>query len=343
MGRATNCSAARAAAVFVAMAVIGCAKPDAEVVVYCALDREFAEPILRQFERETGIIVRAKFDTESTKAVGLAELLLRERRQPRCDVFWNNEALHTIRLGKANVLMPYRSPIGLQYPAQFRSADGLWYGFAARVRVLLVNTQLVAQEDQPACLEDLTQPQWRGRVGMAKPLFGTTATHVACWFAAMGPERAKDFLRRLKANDMQIFGGNKQVAVAVGGGSLAIGLTDTDDALAEMRSHRPVRIVCLDQNSDGLGALMIPNTVALIRGGLNPQSGCKLIDYLLSGPVEEMLARSASGQIPLNPAVAFLPATGIPEKPKLMDVAFDRAADEWEAATGFVKELFTVP
>jgi iron(III) transport system substrate-binding protein len=248
------------------LGVGGCqTKPANEVVVYCALDRQFSEPILEQFEKETGIAVRAKYDIESTKSVGLAEQILRERRRPRCDVFWNNEALNTVRLAKAGALAPYASPVGREYPEAVRSAEDLWHGFAARARILIVNTELVAESDVPKRLEELTDPRWRGKVGIAKPLFGTTATHVAALFAVLGPDAAKELLGRLKANEVRILPGNKQVAVEVGAGSLAMGLTDTDDALAEVRARRPVRIVFIGNDPDGLGVMLIPNTVSLVR------------------------------------------------------------------------------
>ncbi|MEM8866586.1 MAG: hypothetical protein AAGF31_13675, partial [Planctomycetota bacterium] len=74
--------------------VAGCGEPaPQEVVVYTALDEEFSKPIFDAFTRQTGIEVRARFDTESTKTVGLAEAIRAERDRPRCDLFWNNEAL----------------------------------------------------------------------------------------------------------------------------------------------------------------------------------------------------------------------------------------------------------
>src|SRR3972149_2269720 len=60
-----------------------------EVVVYTALDSEFSQPIFDDFTTVTGIAVRPKFDTESTKTVGLTEAILAERGRTRCDMFWN--------------------------------------------------------------------------------------------------------------------------------------------------------------------------------------------------------------------------------------------------------------
>src|SRR3954467_13331954 len=116
--------------------LIGCRRESApEVVVYSALDQEFSQPIFEAFTRETGIVVRAKYDAESTKTVGLTQAILAERERPRCDLFWNNEILNTHRLESAGLLRPFKSATGANYPASARSRDGMWYGFAARARV----------------------------------------------------------------------------------------------------------------------------------------------------------------------------------------------------------------
>src|SRR3970282_1962735 len=100
------------------MAVSGCGgetKPP-EVVVYTALDQEFSAPIFEGFTQETGVVVRSKFDTESTKTVGLAQAIIAERQRPRCDLFWNNEILNTLRLEREGLLRPYYSPAAGAYP-----------------------------------------------------------------------------------------------------------------------------------------------------------------------------------------------------------------------------------
>src|SRR4051812_13826973 len=79
----------------------GCGRREAagrlEVIVYSALDREFAEPLLQAYSKRTGVQVWTKFDIESSKAVGLTESIIAEASRPRCDLFWNNEILNTLR------------------------------------------------------------------------------------------------------------------------------------------------------------------------------------------------------------------------------------------------------
>ena len=134
------------------------------------------------------------------------------------------------------------------YPTTFKAKDGTWYGFAARARIIIVNTKLVPEADRPKGIKDLLDPKWKGKIGIAKPLFGTTATHAACLFAAWGDEKAKAFFRDLKANGVQVFSGNKQVATAVGSGQIAFGMTDTDDAMGEIDAGSPVAIIYPDRD-----------------------------------------------------------------------------------------------
>jgi iron(III) transport system substrate-binding protein len=319
------------------------APPRKEVVVYAALDREFSEPILDDFTKETGIKALPKYDIESTKTVGLTAAIVAEAAHPRCDLFWNNEILNTLRLEEKGLVEAYQSPAMAAYPEMYRSPTGTWHGFAGRARVLIVNADLVKEDERPKSIYDLADPKWKGKVGMAKPVAGTTASHVACLFAALGEEKAKEFLRSLKTNDVQILSGNKQVALAAAAGQIAFGLTDTDDAIIEIEKANPVTIVYPDREEGELGTLFIPNTLAIIKGGPNPEGAKKLVDYLLSPAVESKLALCPSAQIPLNPAVETKPRVETPKTVKAMQVDFAAAAKAWDAAAKFVQEEFLAP
>jgi iron(III) transport system substrate-binding protein len=321
------------------------------VVLYCAQDKEFAEESLADFTRRTGLAVAPKFDTEKDKSVSLYQELLKEQKRPRCDVFWNNEILLTLRLQRAGLLEPYDSPSARPYPDWAKAPDHTWHAFAARARVLVVNTTLAPEAERPKSLLDLAEPRWKGRAVIARPLFGTSSTQAACLFEVLGPERAKAYYRGLKANGVQIAPGNKQVAewVAQGrtprGDVVAVGVTDTDDALGEIAAGRPLAMIFPDRaksDNERMGALFIPNTLSLIKGGPNPEGGRKLIDYLLSAEVEARLATSAGHQVPVSPEVkAELPAgMETPATVRPMAVDWGRAADLWDEALNFLRQEF---
>ncbi len=312
------------------------------VVVYSSLDREFSEPILKAYGKTTGIRVLPKFDVESTKTVGLTNLIIAEAARPRCDLFWNNEILNTLRLKNRGLLAPFEPAHASDVPEIFKARDQTWYGFAARARILIVNTRLVPVSDRPKGIMDLLDRKWQGKIGIAKPLFGTTATHAACLFTAWGDEKAKTYFHDLKTNGVQILSGNKQVALAAGSGEIAIGLTDTDDAMGEVDAGSPVAIVYPDRDPDALGTLFIPNVLAIMKGAPHMKEAQALASYLLSPEIEVALARGPSAQIPLLKSTRADARVETPRTVKAMKVNFEAAARVWDRVAAFlVKEFAT--
>ena len=312
----------------------GCvSRTESDVVVYSALDQEFAEPILNAFERSTNgeTTVVGKFDVESTKTVGLVSQLIAEADQPVCDVFWNNEILHTVRLQKLGLLQPRDWDVEPGWPKDMIASDGTWCGFAARARILIVNTDMLSDADEyPRSIQALADPRWKEQCAMARPLFGTTATHWAVLRERMGHDAALEMLTEVRDNAV-ILSGNKQVAQAVAAGRLAWGVTDTDDAMVEKDAGYPVDVVFPDQAPEQPGALRIPNTVAVLKNAPHPIAAGRLADYLVRPETEDRLAMGASSQMPISRQSEFVPAV-LPEEPvRWMKVDFEAAAEDWEA------------
>lgn len=312
------------------------------VVVYAAHDKVFSEPILRKFTAETGIEVKAKYDTEATKTIGLVNTIREEAKagRVRCDVFWNNEPMNTVRLKKEGLLAAYHSPQAAAYPPEFRDPNGMWTGFGGRARVIIVNTKLVPADRRPRSIFDLTKPEWKGKAGIAKPLFGTTATQIACLWATVGPEKTRKWLGDLKANDIVVCAGNRDCARQVGQGRIAVALTDNDDFLAEKAGGAPVDIVYPDSAKGEQGTLFLSNTVVMLKGAPHPEAAKKLIDYLLSEEVECALAKSGSGQAPLRIDAKCKSRIRGPGELATMRVDMDKAAAAFKDAMAFVEEVF---
>jgi iron(III) transport system substrate-binding protein len=171
-------------------------------------------------------------------------------------------------------------------------------------------------------------------------MFGTTATQVAALFASEGPQKAKDYFQQLKQNGVVIADGNGAVKDMVVSGEVPIGFTDTDDAAIAIQQGKPVGILFPDQGAEQRGTLVIPNTLSLIKGCPHLEAGKKLIGFLLSREVEEMLARSGSAQMPVRPGVPVPPGVRSLDSIKAMPVDWDKVADNVEEASRFVSALF---
>jgi len=282
-----------------------CSSKAPDVVLYCALDQVHAEPLIRRFENETGLTVRAEFDVEANKTVGLVNRLRTESSRPRCDVFWNNEIAHTVALAEEGLLASYDSPSAADIPEQFRDTERRWTGFAARARVFIVNTDLVEEPSSIQTMWDILDPKWAGKVGMARPLTGTTLTHATALFSILGEERALEYLNAVRAANrdgtLALTSGNATLMRQVRDGQLAFGWTDTDDYNVALEAGSPVVAIYPDQAD--LGTMVIPNTVSIIEGAPHLDAAQKLVDFILSPAVEEQLAASRSAQIPVRNSV----------------------------------------
>jgi iron(III) transport system substrate-binding protein len=304
---------------------------DKVVTIYVSTDRVFSEPVLREYERRSGVKVDAVYDTEETKSTGLANRLLAEKGRPQADVFWSNEPVRTLVLKSRDVLAPYKSPSAQGIPSALIDPDGYWTGFSARMRVIAYNTELVKPQEAPASVFDLADRKWRGQVAIADPRFGSTSFHVAALYALAGDGKMDEFFRRLKDNGVRVVAGNSVVRDLVARGEVKVGLTDTDDVNVALEDGQPIGMVLPDK--DGLGVPVMPNMVSLIANAPHPDEARRLIDYLLSADVERQLAQSEAVQIPLHagvPGPKNIPAIDT-FKPMTLD--YSRAAGRVEDVT----------
>jgi iron(III) transport system substrate-binding protein len=299
------------------------------VVIYVSHDQVFSEPILKDFEKDTGVNVRAIYDTEETKSTGAMNRLIAEKNNPQADVYWANEPVRAEVLRQQGIAAPYISPNAQGIPASFKDSNGYWTGFAARARVLIAHQNAGAKTDSVLAYAD---PQWRGKTVIANPLFGTTTTEIAALFVLWGDERARAFMNALKANGIKLSPSNGDSADLVARGEFAFSLV-----VNRMRQHLPIELIYPDQGANGLGCFLVPNAAVLIAGAPHPDLGKKLIDYLLSKQTEAKLARSDAAQIPLHSDVEGPPELRPINKVKTMEVNYAELATKLQAIQPFLK------
>ena len=269
------------------------------LVVYCAHDSIYADQILREFEKQTGIPVAVRYDTEATKSLGLVELLLQEKAHPRCDVFWNNELLGTLQLADEDMLLPYRGSGYERIPTAFKDGDGRWAGFAARLRLWIVNTNHLAPTQeaiQKALSGDLD------RVAIAKPLYGTTRTQYTVLWQLWGQDKLIAWDHDRRARHLREVNGNSTVKDLVSAGVCDLGWSDTDDFFEAKDEGKPVEMAPVRLENGA--TICIPNTVAIMKGTQHLTQAQQLVDFLLSEKCEMELASGKSRQIPLGPVDA---------------------------------------
>lgn len=292
----------------VVLLLAGCGDRRPEVVIYVSADDHVARPILEAFETANDVRVLVRYDTEATKTTGLVNRVRAEAARPVADLIWSSEPFMVAQLADEGLLATPPDTVAAAWPEQWRDRERRWHAFSGRSRVVVHSSERVAEEDVPKTWMDLLDERWRGRVVMADPRFGTTRGHLGAmkryWDRHVMPGYYRAFLEGLAENEVRLLpGGNAAVVEAVASGEADVGLTDTDDVLAAMARGMPVAMTMPrhdpDEITPGGGTLVVPNTVAMVRGGPNPEQAVRLLEHLLSPEVELALLRSPSGNAPL--------------------------------------------
>ena len=336
------------------------AGPTRQVVLYAAVDQAAARTLIDAFEVRSGIEVVLVGDTDSTRTVPLASRLESERGSPQADVWWSVEPYYTVRLAEAGVLEPFtatqaEADFGGAWPTTARAADGTWYGFARSARVIAYDTRAIDPEAVPQTLRDLAEPEWNGKVGMARPLFGTTVGHLAALTYLWGEGPTGSWLSAMESNGLRLYDSNTEVVRAIADGEIELGLTDSAAVWAAKARNAPVGLVYEAVETEaGFGAtpetvapllsfgpLTLPNTVARVRGGPNPDEAAELIEFLLSAEGERLLMGGPWRFVPVRLELADELGSAEPRAliPNPAEPEVEGVADSVDQARAIVTEV----
>jgi iron(III) transport system substrate-binding protein len=233
---------------------------------------------------------------------------------------------------QAGLVLPFYSPIVLEYPEKYREPRGLWAVTRLSYFATAYNTKLVPPDKVPKTFEDLLDPQWKGkmawRIGTATgtPMFFTNLRK------AWGEEKAMAYFQKLKEQKIINFGsGSARTLVdRVMANEYAIGL--------HIFAHHP--IISAGKGAPVNTTLLAPVAsvaapMQVTKGTTRPHAAMLLVDYIISKEGQEILAKAE--YFPAHPGVQALPslnsivpaAAGVPENFITPD-EFDRYAESSE-------------
>jgi iron(III) transport system substrate-binding protein len=206
----------------------------------------------------------------------------------------------------------------------FRETNG-WAAFGYRSRRMVINTNRLSLAFAPRSLLELTNTAWHGKVALAYPQFGTTATHFHALRQYWGKAQWESWCSALAANKPFLVDGNSVVVKVVGQGEAWIGLTDSDDIAAGQREGLPIAPLPMAEET-----LLIPNTVAVIRGALHPEPAQRLFEYLQH---REVVARLVAANALEGASTSAVPTP-------TLRVNWDALLRDLEDATAKLNEIF---
>ncbi|MCY3578912.1 MAG: extracellular solute-binding protein [bacterium] len=319
-----------------ALLAAACGGDDKSVVtVYSGRSENLMQPILDEFERETGVSIQVRWGSSTDLALLIAE----EGDQTQADVFISRSPGPIGFLESKGLLAAMDSSVLDLVATEHRGANGTWIGFSGRKRVLVHNLDLVPTSDLPSSVFELTDPIWRGRVAIP----AANGSFVD-WFTVFrdqyGDDVAAQWLDDMVANDARNYPNNVSIVDAVARGEVDVGLVNhyynhrmAADAEAAGREHLAANY---DLSDEDIGSLLIISAATLTANADDREAAQELIAYLLSPSAQRYFTNSTyeyplAGDVEPNPALPPLTALSIGS------VDFDALGGGFEATEDIIQ------
>ena len=193
----------------------------AKLVVYSGRNENLVGPLLDLYGEQSGVDVEVRYGSTAE----MAATILEEGRNSPADLFYGQDAGALGALARTGRCVELPSEITDLVDARFVSPDREWIGTSGRARVLVHNTETVSADELPATIFDLTDEQWRGRVGWA-PTNGSFQSFVTAMRVNAGEEATRQWLEGMIANDVQAYPKNTPIVEATGKGEIDVGLVN---------------------------------------------------------------------------------------------------------------------
>jgi iron(III) transport system substrate-binding protein len=202
--------------------------------------------------------------------------------------------LQTLLLQREGLLQEYSSPNAKGVPAAFKDARGAWTGVGLRARVLMFPD---GEKRSALSPQNLLQPQLKNKIGISNPQFGTASDWAAVLTARWGKAKTLEYFRALKKNGARVLPGNGVVAENVAKGDLLAGVTDSDDFYAATRNLKPSqnRFLMTPFATSKTSSVLIPGSVAILKGAPHSENAKKLVDAILDPQTETQLKQAMPG------------------------------------------------
>ncbi|MDQ2693645.1 MAG: extracellular solute-binding protein [Chloroflexota bacterium] len=306
-----------------------------ELVIYSGRSEPLLQPVIDAFKAkhpDVDVLLKAGSNSE------LANALIEEQGNPQADLFVTTELFTVQSLAQQGIFQSY-APVGAdQLPAEFLGEDNLWTGLTRRARVIIYNADLVAQDELPSSIFDLSDPKWQGQIAAAGSTNGSMQAQIAAMRQLIGEEETEAWLNDLLANDLTFFGGHTDVRKAVGAGEFQLGLVNHYYYHLQKAEGSNVGIIYPDQGEGQIGLITNATAAAVISGAPHVETAQAFMDFLVS-PEGQKLFAELNYEYPLLPGVELHGDVQPLETFRLADVDIVTAAKDFDATFDLMERV----
>ena len=252
------------------------------LTIYSGRSKSLVEPIIKQFQEESGIKVEVSY----AGTTQLAATLLTEGDKSPAALFWAQDAGALGAVTKRAMLEKLPESILTKVPSDFRDADGFWVATSGRARVLAYSPERVKMAELPKSIFDLTQRKWKDRVGWA-PTNASFQAFVTSLRVQVGEEKTEEWLRGMKANGVKKYAKNTPIIEALAAGEIDVGLPNHYYLLRFKKQDADFPVEQTFFKGGDPGNLVNIAGVGLLKSTENKEAALKFVEFLLSAKAQE--------------------------------------------------------
>ena len=247
-------------------------KEGGKIVVYGSLENDTMDLISTAFKKKTGLDV----DFWRDSANKVTDRVAAEFRagKPQADVVLTTTS--TMRLSQRDgLLAKYDSPSAKAFPKHVIDAN-LGPAYRSTVIGVVYNTGIIKPAEAPKSLEDITRPQYRGKVVFPDPSqHTTTAQWLASLHKIMGNEKADKFIHDLAASKPLLVPSLTPAGERITTGETPIGVAFLKNVVFYGRNGVPLDYVRSEKfMGDG-------QSITLAAKAPHPSAGKAFVDFFL--------------------------------------------------------------
>lgn len=275
------------------------------LTIYSGRSEEFVAPLFERFTEDTGIEIEVRYGDSAE----LAATILEEGEASPADVFFSQDAGSLGVVAEAGLFAPLDEAILERVLPRFRSDDGLWVGTSGRGRVLVYNTERLSPDDLPAGIEGLTDPAWRGRIGLP-PTNSSFQAHVAAMLETEGEAWTRSWLEGIMANKPRFYEDNAATTRAVAAGEIDVGLVNHYYLFEVQAEDGSLPIANHYVDPGDPGSFVNTAGVGILASAAHPEEAAAFVDWVTGDPGQTWVAEE-SWEYPVvagyEPSVDVLP------------------------------------
>lgn len=292
----------------------------ATLTLYSGQHEDLAKALAAGFQEETGIQVQVR----AGKDAEMVNQIIEEGDRSKADIVITEEPGPLGQLADAGLLSPVDAA-ALAVPDQrMLPSDGDWLPFAGRSRVLFFNPEKISEDQLPASILDLANPEWKGRFAYA-PSGGFKST-VSYLINTIGPDATLTWLEAIKENGVNEQK-NGQVRDSVEAGQHEFGLSNHYYwyILAKDKGGQDKLTSRVHYMSNGdAGALLLASGAAVVKSSDNQAEAQEFLAWLVDPAGGQAIVGADTPQYPLTPGVSS--SYELPALDTLQPPAFDQGS-----------------